>query len=316
MLSAVKERIVVAIGGNSLIRSKERGGFADQFATACETCRHIADLVEQGHEVVVTHGNGPQVGFLLIRSHLARNRVPETPLDAGNAQTQAEIGYMIQQCLDNELGVRGRKERAVTLVTQVVVDKDDPAFASPSKPVGPFYTKREAAGLEKELGWTLKEDAGRGFRRLVPSPRPIEVVEQAQVERLVEAGFVVVACGGGGIPVLRTDKGLEGTAAVIDKDLASALLASRIRAQRLVISTAVEQVYVDFGTPNQRGLADVTAGEMKQYLEQGQFPAGSMGPKVEAALEFLDAGGEQVVITDPESLGAALAGRKGTRIQG
>jgi carbamate kinase len=314
MLSVVKERIVVAIGGNSLIRSKERSGFADQLATACETCRHIGDLVEQGSRVVVTHGNGPQVGFLLIRSHLARNRVPETPLDAGNAQTQAEIGYMIQQCLDNELAARGRKERAVTLVTQVVVDEADPAFELPSKPVGPFYTKREAAALQKELGWTLKEDAGRGFRRLVPSPRPVEVVEQAEVERLVEEGFVVVACGGGGIPVFRTDKGLAGTAAVIDKDLASALLAERIKARRLVISTAVEQVYVDYGTPNQRGLADVTANDMKQYLAQGQFPAGSMGPKVEAALEFLAAGGEQVVITDPGSIGAALAGTRGTRI--
>jgi len=314
MLSVVKERIVVAIGGNSLIRSKERSGFADQLATACETCRHIADLVEQGSEVVVTHGNGPQVGFLLIRSHLARDRVPETPLDAGNAQTQAEIGYMIQQCLDNELAARGRKERAVTLVTQVVVDNADPAFQNPSKPVGPFYTKREAAALQKELGWTLKEDAGRGFRRLVPSPRPVEVVEQAEVERLVEAGFVVIACGGGGIPVLRTDKGLAGTAAVIDKDLASALLASRIKARRLVISTAVEQVYVGFGTPNQRGLADVTASDMKRYLAQGQFPAGSMGPKVEASLEFLAAGGEQVVITAPDSIGAALGGGKGTRI--
>ena len=188
---------VIAIGGNSLIRSKDRSSFADQLATTAETCRHIADIVAAGHEVVITHGNGPQVGFILIRSHLARNRLPEIPLDVCNAQTQAEIGYMIQQSLDNEFKRRGIAKPVVTLVTQVVVDAADPAFRNPSKPVGPFYTKGEAARLERELGWVLREDAGRGFRRLVPSPRPVGVVEKPEVESLLRSGAVVVACGGG-----------------------------------------------------------------------------------------------------------------------
>jgi carbamate kinase len=220
----VKSVTVIAIGGNSLIRSKDRSSFADQLVTTADTCRHIADIVEAGHEVVVTHGNGPQVGFILIRSHLARNRLPEVPLDACNAQTQAEIGYMIQQSLDNEFKQRDIRKPVVTLVTQVVVDAVDPAFQHPSKPVGPFYTKGEAAELEKELGWVLREDAGRGFRRLVPSPRPVDVVERPEVESLLRAGAVVVACGGGGIPVIRQDGMLKGVAAVIDKDLASSLL--------------------------------------------------------------------------------------------
>jgi len=314
ILRFVASRTVLAIGGNSLIRDKQRSGFADQLATVCETARHIADLVEKGEEMVVTHGNGPQVGFALIRSHMARNRLPETPLDACNAQTQAEIGYMIQQCLGNELAARKVEKGVVTVVTQVVVDRGDSAFENPSKPVGPFYTKREAAALQTELGWTLKEDAGRGFRRLVPSPVPKEIVEQAQVERLLGAGFVVVACGGGGIPVVRADAGLEGVDAVIDKDRASALLAERVGAGRLVISTSVESVYRDYGTPEQQPVAEATAEEMAGLLEQGQFAEGSMKPKVEAALSFLAAGGEQVVITDPDHIGAALEGRSGTRI--
>jgi len=381
----VKSRIVLAIGGNSLIRSKDRSSFADQLGTAAETCRHIADLVAAGNEVVVTHGNGPQVGFLLIRSHLSRTRLPEIPLDACNADTQAEVGYMIQQSLANEFASRGMNYQesdepqrhrgteaevrnlkpeirhgprcVVTVVTQVVVDQNDPAFKNPSKPVGPFYTKAEAAALQKELGWTMREDAGRGFRRMVASPRPVEVVELPAVERLVEQGMVVIACGGGGIPVVREwakaeprrqkaegrrdgaeEARLRGVAAVIDKDLASSLLARLIGADTLVISTAVEQVCLDYGKPNQRPLADVRMTEMREYLRAGQFPEGSMGPKVEAALEFLEAdegrkqksegrsqnggaevtaGGRQrlVVITDPEHIGAAMRGEAGTRIR-
>ncbi|MFO7676590.1 MAG: carbamate kinase [bacterium] len=310
----MKARIVIAIGGNSLIRSKERGSFADQLATARETCRHVAELVAAGNEVVVTHGNGPQVGFLLIRSHLSRARLPESPLDAANAMTQAEIGYMIQQSLDNELAARGLERRTVTVVTRVVVSADDPSFAVPSKPVGPFYTKGEAAALQRELGWVLKEDAGRGFRRLVPSPAPREVVELAAIERLVAGGAVVVACGGGGIPVVRRDDDLEGVAAVIDKDHASSLLASRLGARELIISTAVERVCVEFGRPGERPLARVTAAEMRAHLAAGQFPEGSMGPKVESALAFIAAGGGEVIITDPEHITEARSGRAGTRI--
>ena len=305
---------VLAIGGNSLIRSEDRSSFADQLATTADTCRHIADIVAAGHDIVVTHGNGPQVGFILIRSHLSRNRLPEIPLDACNAQTQAEIGYMIQQSLDNEFKQRGAAKPVVTVVTQVVVDAADPAFQHPSKPVGPFYTKGEAARLERELGWVLREDAGRGFRRLVPSPRPVEVVEKPEVESLLRSGAVVIACGGGGIPVVRDDGTLKGVAAVIDKDLASSLLAGGIGAERLVISTAVEQVYLNYGQANQTALGRVSAKEMKDHLAASQFPDGSMGPKIEAALDFLQRGGEEVVITDPDHLADALAGRAGTHI--
>lgn len=312
--SLVNHTTVVAIGGNSLIRSSEESSFADQLATVSVTCQQVAELVRAGERVALTHGNGPQVGFLLIRSHLARNRLPETPLDACNAQTQAEIGYMIQQVLDNELEARGVSSRAVTVVTQVLVDQTDPAFENPTKPVGPFYTKAEAARLQKELGWRMMEDAGRGFRRIVPSPRPLAVVELEPILRLLEKGMVVIACGGGGIAVVREGARLRGVPAVIDKDLASALLAGEIGAERLVISTAVEQVYLDYQQPGQRPLEEVSAAEMKRYLEQGQFPAGSMGPKVEAALEFLKRGGQEVVITDPEHMTAALAGRAGTRV--
>ena len=305
---------VIAVGGNSLIRSKDRSSFADQLATTADTCRSIADVVETGHDVVVTHGNGPQVGFILIRSHLARNRLPEVPFDACNAQTQAEIGYMIQQSLGNEFKRRGIRKPVVTIVTQVVVDAADPAFSSPSKPVGPFYTKGEAAKLEKDLGWAMREDAGRGFRRLVPSPRPVEVIEKPEVECLLRSGAVVVACGGGGIPVIRQNGALSGVAAVIDKDLASSLLAGEIGAERLVISTAVPQVYVNYGRTNQQALESVSTRDLKEHLAAGQFPSGSMGPKIEAALDFLQRGGREVVITDPDHLAAAMAGKAGTHI--
>jgi len=310
----MKPVTVLAMGGNSLIRSEDRSSFADQLATTADTCRHIADIVEAGHDIVATHGNGPQVGYILIRSHLARNRLPEIPLDACNAQTQAEVGYMIQQSLDNEFKRRGIAKSVVTVVTQVVVDANDPAFQHPSKPVGPFYTKGEAARLERESGWVLREDAGRGFRRLVSSPRPVEVVERPEVESLLGSGVAVVACGGGGIPVVRDNGTLKGVAAVIDKDLASSLLAGEIGAERLVISTAVERVYLNYGQANQAGLGRVSAREMKDCLAAGQFPAGSMGPKIEAALDFLQRGGKEVVITDPDHLAAALAGKAGTHI--
>ena len=310
----MKPTTVLAVGGNSLIRSKDRTSFADQLESVRDTSRHIADLVEAGNEVVVTHGNGPQVGFILIRSHLARNRLPEVPFDACNAQTQAEIGYMLQQSLDNEFARRGVNKPVVTVVTQVVVEAEDPAFTNPSKPVGPFYTKAEAARLERELGWAVREDAGRGFRRLVPSPRPVDVVEQKDIECLLKTGTVVIACGGGGIPVVRRDGQLTGVAAVIDKDLASSLLAGEVGAQRLVISTAVPQVCLDFGQPNQRPIRQASASEMKQHMAAKQFPTGSMGPKIEAALDFLDRGGKEVIITDPEHLAEAMAGKAGTRI--
>jgi len=305
---------VLAIGGNSLLRSKEKNSFADQRATLAETCVPVVELVRRGERVVITHGNGPQVGFVLLRSHLARNRLPEVPLDAANAQTQAEIGYMIQQVLDNLLRQAGINCRVVTVVTQVVVDKDDPAFASPSKPVGPFYTREEAVRLKRELNWCVREDAGRGFRRLVPSPFPKAVVELNEIRQMVDSGAIVVACGGGGIPVVEENGMLRGVAAVIDKDLASALLANLIGAERLVISTAVDRVYLNYGQPDAMPLSVVEVREMARYLEGGHFPSGSMGPKIEAALSFLGNGGKEVVITDPQHLLSAIDGSAGTRI--
>ncbi|MEO0019865.1 MAG: carbamate kinase [candidate division WOR-3 bacterium] len=305
---------VLAIGGNSLIRKKESNSFSEQMATLEATCVPVVELASSGERVIITHGNGPQVGFVLLRSHLARNRLPEIPLDAANAQTQAEIGYMIQQVLDNLFRRKGIGGRAVTVVTQVVVDKNDPAFLNPSKPVGPFYTREEAAKLQRELGWCIKEDAGRGFRRLVPSPLPKSVVEVEEIKSLIQTGAIVIACGGGGIPVVEENGGLRGVAAVIDKDLASALLANLIGAERLIISTAVDSVYLNYGQPDAKPLGEVKMAEMKRYLEEGHFPEGSMGPKVEAGLRFLDGGGKEVIITDPEHLLAAIGGKAGTRI--
>lgn len=331
----MNQLVVCAIGGNSLIKNPGRASFQDQYQTACETARSLAELVAGGLRLIVTHGNGPQVGFMLIRSHLARNRLPEIPLDACNALTQAEIGYMLQMALKNEFRARGIDREVATIITQVLVDEDDPAFRNPSKPVGPFYTKREAMVLKKELNWVLHEDAGRGFRRYVPSPEPREIIERSEIEALVKSGVVVIAVGGGGIPVVEsairnprtanrtlppttaprpTVPELRGVAAVIDKDLASGLLATRVGADELVISTSVEKVYLNYNQPNQTALGLVRLVEVEQYAREGQFPAGSMGPKVDAALRFLRAGGEQVIITDPAHLSAAVAGKAGTRI--
>ena len=305
---------VCAIGGNSLIRGTGRASFRDQLETARDTARALVDVAASGLRLIVTHGNGPQVGFMLIRSHLSRQRLPEIPLDACNALTQAEIGYMLQQALKNEFRARGLERDVVTLVTQVLVDRNDPAFANPSKPVGPFYTKREAMVLMKELGWVLREDAGRGFRRYVPSPEPLEIIECAEIERLAKTGVVVIAVGGGGIPVVREDGQLAGTAAVVDKDLASSLLASKVGAESLIVSTAVEQVFINYRQPNQTALSRITRAEAEIYLQNGQFPPGSMGPKIDAAVRFLKNGGQRVIITDPAHLKAALSGKAGTTI--
>jgi len=281
-------------------------------------------MVASGLRLIVTHGNGPQVGFMLIRSHLSRQRLPEIPLDACNALTQAEIGYMLQQALKNEFRNRNLGRDVVTLVTQVLVDCNDPAFANPSKPVGPFYTKREAMALMKELGWVLREDAGRGFRRYVPSPEPLEIIECAEIERLAKTGVVVIAVGGGGIPVVEVGgqgsgvRGqkpeLRGVAAVVDKDLASSLLASKVGAESLIVSTAVEQVFINYHQPNQTALSRITRAEAEIYLQNDQFPPGSMGPKIDAAVRFLKNGGQRVIITDPAHLVAALSGKAGTTI--
>ncbi len=305
---------VVAIGGNSLIANPTKISFADQYRTVKETISNLSELIKSDYNLVITHGNGPQVGFVLIRSHLARNRLPEIPLDTANALTQAEIGYMIQSALRNELNQLRSQRDVVTVITQVVVDKNDPSFKNPTKPIGPFYTKKEAATLQKELGWICKEDAGRGFRRFVPSPQPLEIVEAKAIYALLQSGTIVIAAGGGGIPAIKADGQLVGISAVVDKDLASGLLATTIGAELLLISTSVEKVYRNYNRPNAEPIDEMDVAEAKALYRANQFPAGSMGPKIAAAIQFLDKGGKLVIITQPTKIAAALKGDSGTRI--
>ncbi len=309
---------VLAIGGNSLIKDKQHETVEDQYKAVCETAKHIVGMIEQGFDVVVTHGNGPQVGFILRRSEIAYKveGIHPVPLVNCGADTQGSIGYQIQQALDNEFMRRNIKKKAATVVTQVVVDKNDPAFKNPSKPIGTFYTKEEAEKLQKEHpDWVIINDAGRGYRRVVPSPMPKEIVEQEAIELLVKNGFSVVGVGGGGIPVIRNEKGeLEGIDAVIDKDNASSLLAVNIKADIFIISTAVEKVYLNYNKPNQKALDRLTVAEAKKYIEEGHFAKGSMLPKIQAVIRFLEAGGKEAIITNPESLEKALKGETGTHI--
>jgi carbamate kinase len=306
---------VVAVGGNSLIKDAQHRTVPDQYAAAAESMHHIVDMLEQGWNVVVTHGNGPQVGFILRRSELARHELHEVPLDSCGADTQGAIGYMFQRALHNEFKRRGMKRQAATVVTQTLVDRDDPAFQKPSKPIGSFMTEAEARQKMADEGWSTVEDAGRGWRRVVASPRPQRILEQDAIEALLASGVVVIAVGGGGIPVMETDSGdLTGVEAVIDKDYASALLASDLPADVFVISTAVEKVALNYNKPDQRWLDRLTLAEAKQFLADGHFHKGSMGPKVEAIVSFLERGGKQAVITNPENLGRALAGETGTWI--
>jgi carbamate kinase len=311
-----KRLAVLAIGGNSLIRDKEHKRVCDQFEVTRETCRHIEQMLADGWRVVVTHGNGPQVGFILRRCEISLSELHPVPLDSIGADTQGSIGYMIQQSLTNEFTRTKRDAKAVTVVTQVRVDADDPAFASASKPIGSFMDEATAKEHADKEGWEIKEDAGRGWRRVVASPLPIEIVEEDAIRRLVNDGFVVIAVGGGGIPVVRDEAGnLKGVAAVIDKDFASALLANRLGADVFMISTAEDAVYLDYGKPTQRALDEMTVADAKKYLDEGQFPAGSMGPKMRAVVNFLEAGGKEAIITTPENLAEALKRNKGTRIK-
>ncbi|MFN8499735.1 MAG: carbamate kinase [Anaerolineae bacterium] len=305
---------VVAIGGNSLIKDKTHQTVQDQNQAAMETSVHIAAMIAAGWQVVVTHGNGPQVGFILRRSELSRRELHEVPLDVCGADTQGAIGYMLQQNLYNEFVRRGMNDRAITLVTQVVVDPADPAFQTPSKPIGSFMDEADAA-QRREEGWAVVEDAGRGWRRVVASPQPQRIVEIDAIRRLMADGFILIAVGGGGIPVVADADGkLHGVAAVIDKDLASARLATEIQADLFLISTAVDRVALNYKKPNQQNLARLTVSEARRYLAEGHFAAGSMGPKIEACLRFLDEGGAAALITNPESVEAALQGRSGTWI--
>jgi carbamate kinase len=310
-------RAVVAIGGNALILDGQRGSIVEQYENARKTAHHLAALVAAGWRVVVTHGNGPQVGFILLRSELVPDDapVPKLSLEMSVADSQGGIGHILAQALLNEMAELGLPDRVVCVLTHVVVDPDDPAFATPTKPIGPFYTRDEADDRAARIGWTMIEDSGRGYRRVVPSPEPLRIVEGAQIRALVDAGFVVIAVGGGGVAVVETAPGrYRGVEAVIDKDRASALLATSLDIPLLVLSTGVEQVAVHFHQPDERWLDRLTVAEARRYLGEGEFPKGSMGPKIEAAIRFLDHGGHEVLITTPAALGRAMAGQTGTRV--
>lgn len=304
---------VVAVGGNALVVDNEHRTVPDQFAAAGQAMVYVADMIAAGWNVVVTHGNGPQVGYILRRSELALHELHPVPMDYAGADTQGAIGYMFQKALRNEFHRRGIHKKVVTVVTQVRVDSADPAFAKPSKPIGSFMGKEDAERLALKLGWKVREDSGRGWRRVVPSPIPVEVIELAAIRTLTQAGFVVVACGGGGIPVIKKDNGkLRGVEAVIDKDHASGLLARDLRADLFIISTSVEKVALHYGLPGQRWLDRVTLREVRDYYAEGHFADGSMEPKIAAMIDYLNSGGKLGIITNPENIVRSVAGEAGT----
>lgn len=314
-MNAAHKLAVVAVGGNALIRDKYHESIPDQSKEAAVTSHHIGEMIADGWNVVITHGTGPQVGFILRRSELALEEVPPVPMDYADADLQGGIGYMFLKALYNEFHKRRIDRRAVAIVTQTLVDRHDPAFSNPSKPIGSQMDEETAQRLAKRQGWIVQQDAGRGWRRVVPSPLPKIIVELAAIKSLAQAGFVVIACGGGGIPVVEDDEGnLNGVEAVIDKDLASSLLARGIGADLFMVSTGVEKVAINFNQPTQRWLDRLTLAEAKQHYANDQFDKGSMGPKIQAVIEFLEGGGQTGLITNPENIGRALAGQTGTFI--
>jgi carbamate kinase len=309
--------VVIALGGNALLQRSQKGTFDDQYSNVMKTAKKIVDLTEQGYRIVLTHGNGPQVGATLLRHDAGKNIVPPLPLDACGAETQGFIGYMIQQALRNELKSRGMDKYAVTVVTRVIVDPHDPAFEHPTKPVGPFYTKEEADALSQKMpNITIKEDAGRGYRRVVPSPDPKVIAERLAIRTLVDAGFIVVSTGGGGIPIVEEGSMARGVEAVIDKDLAGQRLATLIHANVFVILTDVDGAYVNYGKPNQELIKEVTTGKLQRYMDEGQFKEGSMAPKVLAAIRFVESGGESAIIAELGKLTEAIGGKSGTHVVG
>jgi carbamate kinase len=305
---------LIAVGGNSLIRAGEKGTVAEQMANARRTAAAMVGLIGDGWRLVITHGNGPQVGAQLLRSERASDQVPGQTLDVCGASSQGEIGYMLAQSLHHELTAAGLQVPVVGIVTQAVVSPQDPAMQHPTKPIGPFYSRQVAEEKKRQFGWEIVEDAARGYRRVVPSPEPLEIVELEVIRDLVNDGALVIAVGGGGIPVMHDDGGYRGVEAVIDKDRASALLASKLGVDLFAISTDTDYVYLDYKKPAQRRIETATAEEMAEYYRAGHFPAGNMGPKVESALRFLEAGGKEVIITSYEHLYEAVAGKAGTHI--
>ncbi|MDW5563411.1 MAG: carbamate kinase [Methanomassiliicoccus sp.] len=308
---------VVAIGGNAILRKGQLPTRENQSRNLKETCRHIAAMVDAGYHITLTHGNGPQVGDILLQNEAAKDEIPPMPLDVCVAESQGLIGYLFQQALTEELATQCCQRTVPCVLTRVIVAEDDEAFKYPSKPIGPFYSADEARRLERTKGWEMREDRARGgWRRVVPSPRPIGIVEADSISRLVRGGNdLVIAAGGGGIPVVRRGHRLEGVEAVVDKDLASACLAKGMGVEELIMLTDVDGAYLDHGTPRQRLLGEITPDEAQRHLEDGHFPPGSMGPKVEAGIDFVRSGGTRVVITRPELLHTALSSKAGTKIQ-
>jgi len=310
-----KETVLIALGGNALQRSGEKGTAEEQLAHVRETSDRCVEILEGGYSLVITHGNGPQVGSILLKNEYSEDKLPPMPLDICGAETQGMIGYMIQQQLYNYLRAKNRKENVVTLCTQTLVDQKDPAFKTPTKPIGPFYTEKHAHELREAKGWHIIEQVGKGFRRVVPSPMPIDIIEADIIKKCIADGVIVVACGGGGIPVIKEANGnLKGVEAVIDKDRTAAVLGHKIGAEILMILTDVEQVAINFGTPQQKNLDHLTIEEAKKYLKEGEFGVGSMGPKVEAACTFIQSGGKRALITSLEKAKDALEGLTGTSI--
>ena len=309
--------VLVAMGGHAFMQKGETGTIEEHQRNADVIAGLLMTLVERDYRLIVTHGNGPQVGSLLLKNELTREELPEMPLDVLVAMTEGSLGYVLQQNLLNHLRQRKIRRYVVTVVTQVLVDERDPAFREPTKPIGPFLSEEEARRRRDEHGWKIREDAGRGWRRLVASPKPMKVVQRHMIKDACEAGHIVVSCGGGGIPIRELDNGnYGGVEAVIDKDLTSAVLASEVGADLLIILTAVPQVYLDFGKPTQRPIGAVTLEELEGLHEQGHFPPGSMGPKIEAVVQFLKAGGRRALITDAQSLPRAIEGRAGSHFVG
>jgi len=310
-----KKTAVVAVGGNSLIKPGEKGTFEEQYNAVVDTVENVIKLIHEGFRVVITHGNGPQVGNILIQSEAAKNIVPTIPMDIAGAFTQGGLGYMISQVIKNHLVEHKYNTDVATIVTQVLVDKNDPAFKNPTKPVGPFYKNREELNdkIEKE-GWVVIEDAGRGFRRVVASPKPLDILEKKVIKDLIENDVIVIAVGGGGIPVVNDNGKFKGVAAVIDKDFASSLLATEIKADYFIISTGVEKVAINFNKPDMKLIDKMNIKECKQYISEGHFAKGSMLPKIEASMKFLENGGKNVIITSPEKIFDAVNGKTGTHI--
>lgn len=312
-----RRRFVIALGGNAILPAGKRGTYAEQAEITRQTMDQVAQLAAAGHEIVMTHGNGPVVGNIVLRGDAGEqvHGIPAMPMFACGAESEGGLGFLIQQSLQNALRAVGVERPVATIVTQVVVDPADPAFAKPTKPIGPFYAEDQARVLERENGWTVVQDSGRGWRRVVPSPRPLQVVEWLPIKALLDAGVLAIAVGGGGVPVRRRDDGdLEGVDAVIDKDHASALLGRLVQADTLVIITQIDRVFIRYGKPDAEPLAVIDAGRARRLLEAGEFPAGSMGPKIEAALDFLAGGGREVIITDPQSILPSIRGERGTRV--